>query len=127
MNFKSHQEFFAALGDAAAVNPAYAFGLRATVEDLYQHFKDRLIEELAVQSDCLPELGDLVDLTGGQIGMTDKERERFERWAKKSPYLSNCGEPTNYQDMAINQAWETLAWESWQAALAFEVEEKQGD
>jgi hypothetical protein len=58
--FDTYQEFFERCEDYVLVARFYECDQQFTVEEMYQHFKARLIAELKVQSDELLDCADLV-------------------------------------------------------------------
>ena len=65
MEFETQEEFFAECG-GRWLRP-YLYGeclFPVTVEEMYQHFKVRLIQELRVKSAELLEVGELSDVSG---------------------------------------------------------------
>jgi len=55
--YKTHEDFFKAARDQGEVS--------ISVEELYQHFKDRMVDELLVDSPHLPQLAILKDYSKG--------------------------------------------------------------
>ena len=65
MEFETQDEFFKVCGERW-LRP-YLFGeclYPITVEEMYQHFKARMIQELCVKSSELLEVGELSDRSG---------------------------------------------------------------
>ncbi len=60
--FESHEEFFAKIGDSYLHPTSCGDNIYSTsVEEMYQHFKARLVEELMVKSPELLEPAELID------------------------------------------------------------------
>ena len=76
MEYKTHQEFFDKCGDQWLHPKQYGECIYScTVEEMYQHFKARLAEELVVDAPDLRVMGRLVEMPNVKVRRGPTEGE----------------------------------------------------